>query len=164
LKTTATLLAIPGGNSGTKATLLKMKEYVLLSVSDYKIIHFARWLVEDQKQHDFYAEAKIIQNFVRDQIRYVRDPRNIETIQTASKTLEIGQGDCDDKSILVCSLLECLGAKTRLVALAFDGNTHFQHVIAEVLINGKWYAIETTEPVGFEWYPKNVSKRLVVEI
>lgn len=141
-----------------------MRELVRQSLSDYQVIELARYLVGALPQQDYIGEAKVIHAFVRDQIRYTRDPRNLELIQTPIKTLEIGQGDCDDKSILTSSLLEILGIKSRFVAVAFSGQDYFSHVLVEAKINNKWIPLETTEPVAFGWYPSNVTKRLVVEI
>jgi len=62
-----------------------------------------------------------IQNWVRDNIIYVPDPRDTELLQTPPQTLSIGTGDCDDKSILVATLLETLGFTTRYVAVGGSG-------------------------------------------
>lgn len=162
--TTAQLLAIPNGNAGTLETLKKMRLLIISEVSNYRIIQLARYLVEDLKQQDFLGEAKLIQEFVRDQIRYVKDPRNVELIQTPTKTLEIGQGDCDDKSILVSTLLECLGMPTRLAAVGFNNSDFCSHVLVEVYINRQWHYVETTEPVLFGWTPPNITRKMVIAI
>lgn len=104
-------------------------------------------LVSGLKQKDYLGEASKIHAFVRDKIRYVRDPNRVETLHTAERLLTQKQGDCDDKTILVCSLLETIGHPTRIVAIGF--NKGFCHVYPEVQIRGKWYTVETTEPWAF---------------
>lgn len=112
-----------------------------------QVRQLALQLVKGLAQKDYLGEAKKIHEFVRDKIRYVRDPNKIEALHTVEQLLVQRQGDCDDKSILVAALLEAIGHKTRLVAIGF--NRGFCHVYPEVNIRGTWYAVETTEPWQF---------------
>lgn len=114
-------------------------------------------------QKSWLAEVRAIQEFVRDQIRYTRDVRDVETLATPDKTLEFLQGDCDDKSVLVASMLESVGHPTRFVAIGRDPNT-FEHVLVETKIGGKWVTVETTEPVQVGWYPAGFPYRLVYNV
>lgn len=113
-------------------------------------------IVRRNGQKQWLREAESIQQFVRDKIRYVKDIRGVETLSTPDKTLEVGQGDCDDKSILAASLLESIGHPTRFVAVGFVPG-QFCHVLVETLIGSKWISIETTENVGVGWIPPNVT-------
>lgn len=54
--------------------------------------------------------------FVRDRIRYRRDPVDVELVQDAQRTIETGAGDCDDKVVALCSLLCVAGYVTRFVS------------------------------------------------
>jgi len=131
-------------------------------VKEYKkalpIRTLALQLVKRNGQKDWLGEVRKIQEFVRDRIRYVKDIRGVETLQTPVKTLEFGQGDCDDKSTLVAALLESIGHPTRFVAVGFSGQ--FAHVLVETKIGNKWIAVETTEPVGLGWFPPGVTMRM----
>ncbi len=104
-------------------------------------------LVKPFKQKDYLSEAKAIHAFVRDKVRYVRDPNKVETLHTAEQILRQGQGDCDDKTILVCALLETIGHPTKIVAVGFDRG--YCHVYPQVNIRGTWYTVECTEPWQF---------------
>jgi len=75
--------------------------------------------------------------------------------------LSRGTGDCDDKAVLLASMLESIGHPTRFVALAFKAGK-YSHVLVESKIGNKWVALETTEPVRIGWYPPKVQKRLVI--
>lgn len=57
------------------------------------------------------AECEIVKvwNFVVANARYVYDPTNIDTFATVRQSLEAGGGDCDDCTIMFCSLLGALG-------------------------------------------------------
>lgn len=105
-------------------------------------------LVYGLKQKDYINEARRVHAFVRDRIRYVRDPRGVETLHEADQLLRQKTGDCDDKSILAAALLETLGHPTRLVAVGLD-RRGYCHVFPEVSIRGRWYPVETTEPWAF---------------
>jgi len=112
-------------------------------------------------QKDWDSEVNTLYKFVRDRIRYVRDINGVETLHTPEKILENAAGDCDDKSILLASLLESLGYRTRLVAVGFRKNS-FSHVYPEVLHNNNWVSLETTEPVDMGWKPKNIVTSLIL--
>ncbi len=58
--------------------------------------------------------SKKLHRFVRDNIRYIKDIRDVETVAYPDITLQQGQGDCDDKSVLLASLLESIGHPTPL--------------------------------------------------
>jgi len=120
----------------------------------------ALYLVNGERQKDWTEEVNRIFEFVRDRIRYVRDVRNVETLQTPEKTLEFKQGDCDDKSMLLAALLESIGHPTRFVAIGFKPG-HYAHVYVETKIGANWIGLETTEPVDMGWQPKGVVSRLV---
>lgn len=112
-------------------------------------------------QKDWNNEVNTLYKFVRDRIRYVRDINGVETLHTPEKVLENAAGDCDDKSILLASLLESLGYKTRIVAVGFRKNS-FSHVYPEVLHNNNWISLETTEPVNMGWKPRNIVTSLIL--
>lgn len=93
-------------------------------------------------------EAFAVQDWVKQNIRYTKDVHGVETLQTPVQTLRLRQGDCDDQSSLVASLLAAIGHPTRFVAVGFSG-TRYDHVFAETKIGNKWLALETTE----DWPP-----------
>ena len=103
-------------------------------------------------QKDYACEVKKLHAFVRDQIRYLGDINGVETVTSPEKTLDYGYGDCDDKSVLLASLLESIGHPTRFVAIGFESGI-FEHVYVETLIGTRWIALETTEPVEAGWQP-----------
>lgn len=105
-------------------------------------------LVRNLPQKNYYLEAQAIHDFVRDEIRYVRDVHDVETIAFPEVTLDTGQADCDDKVVLSGALLESIGHPTRFVAIG-RAPQHFEHVYLETKIGDRWMASETTEPWPF---------------
>ena len=122
-----------------------MRQLVRRYKTALPIRQLAMSLSSHNLQKDYVAEVKNIHRYVRDEIRYIKDVRGVETIQTPLKTLEIGQGDCDDKSTLAASMLESIGHPTRFIAIGFTPGL-FAHVFIETKIGDKWIALETTEP------------------
>ncbi len=98
---------------------------------------------------DWAGEANALFQFVRDDIRYLRDVNGVETLSTPIKTLEYQQGDCDDQVVLLASLLESIGHPTAFVAIGPAPNT-FSHVYLQTKIQNQWVGMEPTEqwPMG----------------
>jgi transglutaminase-like putative cysteine protease len=120
--------------------------------------------VADLPQYDRMGEVKALHAFVRDSIRYTNDPAGVELLQTPKATLEIGTGDCDDKSTLLAALLQSIDRPARFVAVGFTPANQYSHVLVETR-NGKgWMPLETIKPVAAGWGPKNVSKRMVAHV
>lgn len=100
------------------------------------------------KQKDFDGEARTLLEFVRDQIRYVRDTDGLELLHDPATVLQIGAGDCDDKAILLASMLGSIGHPTRFIAVAFEPD-NYSHVWVQDYLGGRWVDLEPTEPIPF---------------
>jgi transglutaminase-like putative cysteine protease len=122
-------------------------------------------LIQDLPPKAYINEIERLWEFVRDDIRYVKDVAGVETVQTAERTLDLRQGDCDDKGVLLAALLESIGHPTRFVALAFAPHK-FSHVLVETRVGRGaktfWIPLETTEFKPFGWYPQRPHSRMVV--
>ena len=65
---------------------------------------------------DRLCEASTLLRFVADEVAYRTDPRGGEDyVKSPQETLAANAGDCEDKSILLVSLLEAIGNRTWLV-------------------------------------------------
>jgi transglutaminase-like putative cysteine protease len=120
-------------------------------------------IIKDLPSRNYRAEMTALHAFVRDQIRYVRDPEGIESVATPEKTLQLGQGDCDDKSTLLAALLMSVGHPVRFVAVGMGGGP-LSHVLVESRLADKWVPLETIIPKPPGWYPSGVTKRFVLHI
>jgi len=151
-----------GGKAGIEQTLKYMKDLK----NEYKINPVVRGLamslVAQLPQKDYKKEILILTAYVKNQVRYTRDIAGVETLQTPLKTLEFGQGDCDDKSMLLAAMLESIGHHTRFRAVGMKKND-FCHVFPEVNFKGKWIALETTEPVKPGWVPPGIIENMTDE-
>jgi len=138
-----------------------MKQFTRTGKRQYPLRELALSLVKRNGHKDWYGEVRDLHAFVRDNIRYVKDIRGVETIATPEITLDIGQGDCDDKSVLLASLLESIGHPTRFVAVGFTPGI-YSHVLVETKIGDKWISLETTEQVNVGWFPPGVINRMLM--
>lgn len=81
--------------------------------------------------------------FVNETITYVPDPRSSNYVAPPDETLETEAGDCDCQSVLVASLFEAIGARTRLVDVtSADGRS--RHLFTQVCLDD---AIHDTDSV-----------------
>jgi hypothetical protein len=123
---------LPDGIAGVDATVRKMVE---LAHSQYgskssRIRALAIDIVRNAgiPDKDYFGEMVAIHNWVRDNIRYVRDPIGQETLSYPEETaFNSRAGDCDDLSTLEMALLGAIGMESYPVVVGmFPG--HFSHV------------------------------------
>lgn len=149
--TRSQLKALPSGPRGTRATLREMARFVRAYKKNMRIRECALSIVRPVSGHkNFRGQVSALHRYVRDTIQFVQDVRDVETLQTPIKTLEYGQGDCDDQATLLAALLESVGFHTRFVAIQVESGGPFVHVYTEVNLGRKWFPVETTErwPAG----------------
>ena len=139
------------GLRGVAQTIGVMRSLVASGKIDPVIRQAAMSIVYLTPEKDSYSEALALFEHVQTRIRYVGDVYGIETIATASKTLLGKGGDCDDKSILLASLMEAIGYPTRFVAAGYSAPGHLEHVYVQVCLDGDWIDCDTTEPYPMGW-------------
>lgn len=170
MSTVALLEPLPLGRV-TPATLKRMVQIVRRYKSDLTTITAARRITSDVPERATRSIVEKLQGWVRDHIRYVNDPRGLEMVQTPPRTLPpalssegIGTGDCDDKAVLLATLLETMGASTGFCAMGFRGEP-FSHVLALVRLGQRWCPLETIVPgVGPGWSPPDATSHLSVYV
>jgi hypothetical protein len=148
------ILYIPEGVAGIKETLRCMGKLIQQGKRSMAVRDTALNLIKNLPPKAYRKEVEALHAFVRDQMRYCQDTTDIEVVQTADASLRIMQGDCDDKAVLLCSLLEAIGHKTRLVAVGFEPGV-YEHVLLDTLIGQYWESCETTEDVSVGWEPES---------
>jgi transglutaminase-like putative cysteine protease len=149
LPSSATLEHFPDGPAGTLAVLKRMRGAVLEAKKHPAIRAQAVAIVQPTPAKNWRAEAAAVQAWVRRHIRYVRDVRDVETLQAPDYTLRVRAGDCDDHAMLTAALLESIGHPTRFVAIG-RAPRRYSHVFAETLVGDRWIPLETTIdlPIG----------------
>lgn len=161
----ARLFGIADGRDGIVITLKTMRQLVREAVRspDQGVRNKARSITASLPPRQWRMEVEALTNFVKYEIRYLRDPVDIELVQTPDITLEYGQGDCDDKATLLAALLESTGHPARFIAVGMDGGP-LSHVLVQTIIGDDWVSLETIidKPVG--WFPPNMTSKYILKI
>ena len=163
-KTSHEFHTVPGGDAGIRATLHIMRDLTREYRQDPLIRDLAKRITISCRAKEFRCELEAVHNFVRDRIKYIRDVHDVETVQTPDKTLADKSGDCDDKCVLLASLLQSIGHPARFVAVAFQKGAPFSHVFVESPIGGYWRACETTEPWPMGQRPPGIARYMFVKV
>jgi hypothetical protein len=150
---TATTVHIAGGVRGVWQTLAAMRQMVNKGRKDPAILKASHACVYLAPEKSPDHELQCIFQMVRDNVRYVSDVLDVETLRDASKTLQGRQGDCDDQVILLCSLFESIGYPTRFVIAGYNDPGIFEHVYCQVFANGQWIDCDPTEREPLGWAP-----------
>ena len=152
-------IQIPDGPAGTRETLKQMRKLARLGKQNPANRDLANQLTAQCDEKAWFQEIRAIFAYVQKEIRYALDTNGIEVLQAPELTVELGYGDCDDKCILLGTLLECAGHPAKFVALGFNDQVReFTHVI--VMTSGagetQWMALDPTEPNPAGWAPPGV--------
>lgn len=147
-----------------RRTLAAMVKITRAGRRDVGVIQLARSIVVPLTARDYKGEVHALFHWVKQHIRYVADPRNVETISTPMATLTMQSGDCDDMSVLLASLLEAIGHTTRFVALAFNGEG-YSHVLLETQLGSVWVALDPTVPTSVVgWKPPDATRGMIAHV
>lgn len=120
-------------------------------------------IVGDVPGKDHRGEIDRVFRWVRDCIRYLRDPVGVELVQTPDKTLQYRQGDCDDQVTLLASLLGAIGIRSRFKAVGFMPGS-LTHVFLEALDNSNWIALDPIMAVPTGWQPPGTVSEMIEDV
>ncbi|WP_440999797.1 transglutaminase-like domain-containing protein [Fodinibius sp. SL11] len=103
--------------------------------------------------------ADSIYKWMTRNINYVRDPWNIERIQSPDITLRQKAGDCDDHAVLSAALLQSLGIQTGFRIVSRTGR-NYDHIYAVYRSPQGWKSFDTTiaKYPGFEFDESLIKK------
>lgn len=168
---TVTLKEIPPGNRGILVSARHLVDIVKQFRRSPEIRFLAEDIVQSCPNKDYSCEVSKIYNWVKDNIRFTRDPNRVEMLRSPLITLNRRNGDCDDHTILISSLLQSIGYPTRAVIVATQPQYKdaFNHIFTEVGVQNKgqfeWIPLDTT--VSFAdvgWLPPGfLYKRFLID-
>jgi hypothetical protein len=90
--------------------------------------------------------------WVIDNIRFIKDPLGVELIQRPEVSVKLKAGDCDDHSVLIAALSMAVGLPVRFKVIG-ETPEDFQHVYAEINVDGEWLPVDTTARRGVGYAP-----------
>jgi transglutaminase-like putative cysteine protease len=111
------------------------------------LVNFAAYLikVENIPARDELALARAVQIFAQHKIKFFREYP--ERWQSPLQTLALKIGDCDDKTILIASILRSFRIPVRLIFLRFKlpNKKPYSHVYPQAKINNRWVSLESVQ-------------------
>ncbi len=130
---------LPAGDAGVDATVQKVVEiaHSKWGSKSAKIRALAINIINASRvaDKDYYGMIVAVHNWVRDQIRYVKDPVGQETLSYPEETaLNTKAGDCDDKTVLEIALLGSLGIRSYPVVIGTQAGGSFSHIYLHALV------------------------------
>jgi hypothetical protein len=99
-----------------------------------------------------YSTLESMFNSLKSMVTYKNDPPGVELLQSVQTLFEQnywgipGAGDCDCFTILVLTACLCNGWNEQRIVLAGRNKLAPVHIWSEVKHNGKWYAMDLTQP------------------
>lgn len=129
---------LPLGEASVDATVDKMVEMAMgqYGARSAKIRALAINIIRQAgiEQKDCYAQALALYNWVRDNIYYIKDPVNQETLLYPEETaFNSKASDCDDHVILLMALLAAIGIKSYPVVVGPEVK-QYSHVYLHAVI------------------------------
>jgi len=137
--------------------------YQILQILDSLGQQFARMpiiresavrIVGRASDNDTSEQLRTILEFIRNNVKYVRDPSGSEYVISPLRMLQqiasggYSQGDCDDHVLLFNSLVGSLGFAVRPVGVHLYSQSVFDHVISQVMYNSRWIDVDPCQKSG----------------
>lgn len=97
------------GMPHVRATIAKMAKLARAGARSYEIRNLATRITRGVPSKDYRGELAALYKWERDNIRYRKDPVELEWVQSPARTVKEGAGDCDDKATLLAALVGSLG-------------------------------------------------------
>lgn len=153
------VVQINSGYAGTVETAQKMIEVIQASMGDQLVRMTAEELLVGTPAYDREGEIEAIYQYVRDKVRYTKDPAGLEYVQTPKHLIQMimqrGQayGDCDDKTVLGLAMLKNLGYEVAIRVAGYKTPGVYTHVYGLVKVKHNWIVFDATpadEELGWE--------------
>ncbi len=157
---------IADGVNGNIQTIEMMRKAARIRAGDPLIRKLALNILQEYQvpSHYFVDEALAIGDYVQKNIRYVRDPDDIEYLQDPLAMLksiqnQTAQGDCDDMALFAATLLLSVGHQPAFRAVRYEqGYGNFNHIYVIVhernphneIIRVVLDCIVKDKPMGYE--------------
>ncbi|NUO01007.1 MAG: hypothetical protein HUU01_10375 [Saprospiraceae bacterium] len=106
--------------------------------ADSKGSYFVETMAESLRKGSDRETLRAVWRFVKDNIRYVRDPPRRELVKSPGATWASKTGDCKSMSVMIGSLLRCLGYRYFYRVARYDPKNPEQgHIYPVALVNGR---------------------------
>ena len=157
---------LSNGLKGNLQTIKFMKKVARAKSGDPTIRRLALNILEQYQvpSMNYVEEALAIGDYVKNKVRYVRDPDGIEYLQDPIDLVKhiqegLAQGDCDDMALLAATLLLSVGHQPFFRAVRYyEPVGNFNHIYVVVYEKNMYQkerrvvldCILKDKPIGFE--------------
>jgi len=156
------------GTAGTVQTVTVMRRLVEQGGSDVEIRRLAFELLSGCPP-TLDARLSRLFRYAADRVRFVRDPKGTELLQGAWVTARRLQGDCDDKSILLASLIRAARLPVSLAFRVIGADRRrpdrFTHVYVVARAHGRCIALDPTRygtPFGWQFPRPTITREFAI--
>lgn len=136
---------IPDFAAGNYETVRIMRGIARQYAGDPRVRQLALNILNTRgiKSHDFLDEAKVLAEWVQENVRYVRDPNGIEQLHNPIYLIEqskagVANGDCDDQALLLATLLLSVGHQPFLAIVKYGKDMGNYNHIYTVVYDKNW--------------------------
>ena len=156
-------MTIPCGEAGTDATVRVMRSMIEEGKRDQAVRQLAEMILVryDVPRYQYVTELAALHDWVRRNVRYTKDPHEVEYIQTPRRLLQSRMGDCDDMAVLLGSLAEVVGHPVGIKVVSRDANRNYHHVYPVAEIDGHEYGLDASVPFPFGYQSPDIKKQRV---
>jgi hypothetical protein len=135
------------GDQGTQQTVELMRRLVDEALADQDFVNLAVRIVKTVPAYQDMGEVQALYRWVKQNIRFTKDPVTKEKLYPPQQLLKIKAGDCDDISMLLGAFLLALGYPARLITISANPSqpNEFSHVYAEGEVppgSGQWIPMD----------------------
>jgi transglutaminase-like putative cysteine protease len=124
----------------------RLWDFILQWTGHPLLVDWAAKLIKKYKvpERNDRALVQAVLSYSQDHIKFFRE--RPERFSSPLRTIQMGLGDCDDKSIFIATILRTFRIPVRLVFLRFKSAENGQfvsHVYPQAKIDGQWISLES---------------------
>jgi len=151
----------------TDATVAEMHRFVKLAKTDADFIKLVTYIVKNCPGRDDLCHLRRLYDVFYARIKYLRDPYQVERVQSVWETMDNRAGDCDDSSTLMAAAAGSIGYKYRFVTIKCDAARpeEWSHVFTQVYTprNGIITLDISLPKSNFNFLPTGIEEKLWAE-
>lgn len=122
-------------NPSLNDTVRVMLKFAREGRKDLEILQLVKRICSTVQESDYASEIYAIYAWVCQNIRYMRDIHEVETVMTPIRIVEQRSGDCDDMATLLAAMMMACGNRVRFLVVAFEKDNP-SHVFVQVMAPG----------------------------
>jgi len=139
------------------AKIKRLRQYYLGNVNHPVIRNLAYKITAGAKTN----KEKVIRiaNWVRNNIRYQREPPKLDIIVPPLRLINLRAGDCEDLALFISTLAGAVGIPSKWKVISQDGQK-WNHIYPLLLVNGSYKPMDLTVSLPLFGEVRSVKARI----